>query len=287
LLKNQAGGKMSGFTFVKPADSFVPGIHMTTIRSTRFKLLQIAVLVATVLAVAAIARTLNRNEEYEWFKKAYGPAHHSQYIEEWLVRDFFKDERGGVFVDVGAYEYERDSNTYYLDHVLGWSGVAVDAQQEFAADYAKYRPRTRFFTFFVSDHSDGIESFFVPRGVRLVASSNKDFADRYDSSGQERKVPTITLNALLERAGVTRIDFLTMDIELAEPKALAGFDIARYRPRLVCVEAHPEVRQAILDYFTERRYRVIGRYLRADPENLWFAPADQTIPTGVPIGNAH
>ena len=40
-----------------------------------------------------------------------------------------------------------------------------------------------------------------------------------------------------------------MDIELAEPAALAGLDIRRFRPGLVVVEAHPQVRQKILDYF--------------------------------------
>jgi hypothetical protein len=57
---------------------------------------------------------------------------------------------------------------------------------------------------------------------------------------------------LLEQVDDPRIDFATMDIELAEPKALAGFDIVRYRPRLVCVEAHPEIRQQLLNYFADR-----------------------------------
>ena len=64
-----------------------------------------------------------------------------------------------------------------------------------------------------------------------------------------------------------------MDIELAEPKALAGFDIDRFRPAFLCVEAHRDVRQAILDYFLQHRYVVVGRYLRMDSQNLYFAPA--------------
>ena len=83
---------------------------------------------------------------------------------------------------------------------------------------------------------------------------------------------TTSLDDVLERNRITHVDFLTMDIELAEPKALAGFSIQRYRPALACVEAHPEVRQQVLDYFTRNRYVVIGRYLRADDHNLWFTP---------------
>ena len=241
-----------------------------------------------VLALAAVALlgTLVRggNAEYEWFKAKYGPSRNSEHAEEWIIRDFFHDRRSGTFVDVGSYDYRRFSNTYYLDQTLGWTGVAVDAQEEFAADYAKYRPRTKFFSYFVSDRSEAVESLFVPTLNNLVASSNKDFAERDEFAGRERKVHTITLNDLLGRAGVTKVDFMSMDIELAEPKALAGFDINRFAPRLVVVEAHPEVRQQLLDYFEQHHYRVVGRYLRADPDNLWFAPSDTMMPGGVDAG---
>jgi hypothetical protein len=91
------------------------------------------------------------------------------------------------------------------------------------------------------------------------------------------QVPTVSLDTLLRNAGIERFDFLSMDIELAEPKALAGLDLARFRPALVCVEAHPEVRQQILDYFADRRYVVIGKYLRVDEMNLWFMPLGASV----------
>jgi FkbM family methyltransferase len=251
------------------------------------RLIRVTLLLILAAGTAVVVRALTMNPEYEWFKEQYGPARNSEHAEEWLIRDFFKDQRGGFFVDVGSYDYKQFSNTYYLEQTLGWSGIAIDAQQEFAADYEKYRPRTKFFALFVSDKSDDLESFFVPEGNRLVASSSKEFSDRWDDSGKKRSVRTITLNDLFEKSGVTRIDFLTMDIELAEPKALAGFDLARYMPRLVCVESHPEVRQQILDYFSERGYRVVGRFLRADPHNLWFAPATAPAPPGVDAGHDH
>jgi hypothetical protein len=176
-----------------------------------FKAVVIGLALATVITTtAAISRS--PNPEFEWFSQQYGPSRVSEHAEEWLVRDFFHDARDGVFLDVGSYDYKTFSNTYYLEHALGWSGIAIDAQEEFAADYLKYRPRTRFVSLFVSDHSDGIESLFVPRWNRLVASSDKGFSDRYDSSGTARKVHTTTLNNVLESGHVPTIDFLTMDI---------------------------------------------------------------------------
>ena len=206
------------------------------------------------------------------FEKQYGPDHFSRNFEEWFIRDFFRDRRDGVFVDVGANHYKNENNTYFLETTLGWSGVAIDAQEEFGPDYVAHRPRTRFAALFVSDQGGGTIPFFVPRDNTLIASSSREFTVSQGNPGVARQVPTATLNAVLDQAGIQKIDFLSMDIELAEPKALQGFDIDRFRPELVCVESHNEVRQAIADYFARHRYVIVAKYLRTDTQNLYFMP---------------
>jgi hypothetical protein len=62
-----------------------------------------------------------------------------------------------------------------------------------------------------------------------------------------------------------------MDIEGAEPLALAGFDIDRFRPELACIEAKPKNRELILKYFAEHGYQRIERYARYDKTNYYFA----------------
>ena len=203
-------------------------------------------------------------------QRRYG-TRNSRNAEEWVVRDHFQDKRGGVFLDVGAADAREWNNTYYLETSLGWSGLAIDAQPAFAPQYAQLRPRTRFFSLFVSDASDAVEAFYVPANGPLGATSNKDFAG-HEGPVEVRSVRTITLNDLLAREGITRVDFLSMDIELGEPRALAGFDIERYRPALVCIEAHPQVRQELIDYFHRHHYVLAGKYLGVDAQNLYFMP---------------
>jgi FkbM family methyltransferase len=210
--------------------------------------------------------------EAEFFRQRYGPAHYSEREEEWMIRDYFQDRRDGVFVDVGANHYRATSKTYYLESKLGWSGLAIEPQREFAADYAKYRPRTKFLPFFISDESNRTARLFILDRMRPVASSDRDFVQKFGDPDEVRDVPTITLTDLLKAEGVRRIDFLSMDIELHEPQALKGFDIDRFRPSLVCVEALLPVRQQILDYFARHAYVVVGKYMWVDLENLYFAP---------------
>jgi FkbM family methyltransferase len=224
--------------------------------------------------VTQLARSATMNPsdstELEPLRAAYGPERNSEHAEEWIVRDFFKDAREGVFVDVGANHHQRFSNTFYLETALGWSGVALEPQTKFADGWAKFRPRTTFVPLFVSDVSNREATLFVTAND-LVASSSREFTAAFGSV-TPTTTTTTTLDDVLDRLGVTWIDFLSIDIEMAEPQALAGFSIDRFRPRLVAVEAHPPIRQQLLDYFTRHQYSLVGKYWRVDSENFWFAP---------------
>ena len=215
---------------------------------------------------------LTTSQEFDQLKAAYGPGHYSENDEEWIIRDFFKDRREGFFVDVGASHYRDNSNTFYLESRLGWSGIAVDPQSMFEADYRKYRPRTRFFSLFVSDASNETATLYMSDRTPLTASGKREFTQIFGKNVSETVVPTMTLTDLLTQAHVSAIDLLSVDVELSEPKVLAGFDIDRFKPMLVCIEAHPEVRQQILDYFARHAYVTVGRYLRVDVQNLYFTP---------------
>lgn len=202
----------------------------------------------------------------------YAPKHYSERNEETIIRHFFRDRRAGTFLDVGAYHYKNGSNTYYLEKELGWSGIAVDANGEFARGYQDNRPKTRFFNFFISDKSDEQADFYIVRDPGHLTKSTAVPGFVKGRKTEDVKVPTITLNDLLARLAVPGIDFLSLDIELWEPRALAGFDIERYRPELVCVEAHKEVRDRLLDYFTRHGYVRLDLYFLFDQRNWYFAP---------------
>lgn len=198
---------------------------------------------------------------------------YSYHDEETLIRDFFQDERDGFFVDVGTSHYEQLSNTYYLEKNLGWSGVGIDAQEKYAADYRRYRPRTKFLVYFVGDReSSGKQIEFFVDLENEFASSAIDAAIVRPS--KKVMVPSITLDELLDREGVKKVDFLSMDIEDSEPGALAGFSLARWKPRLLCVEMHTRVKQQVLRHFKANGYVPLSSYAQLDWLNGYFVPED-------------
>lgn len=208
-----------------------------------------------------------------------GKAIYSQLNEELIIRDFFQDRRGGFFVDVGASNPRYGSTTYYLEKHLGWSGIGVDALPEYGPSWKKKRPNSKFFAYAVTDRSGETVTFYRADWP-AVSSLSKEQAELFVGKDKVSaiQVPTITLTKLLDDNGVTHIDFLSMDIEGAEPKALAGFDIERFAPELVCIEvlAEDEHRSKISEYFRSHGYERIEAYIKHDRVNWYFKPT--TVP---------
>jgi FkbM family methyltransferase len=244
----------------------------------KFALGLLRVLVPPISFGVAVLPTASSAQEAAVVTPLASEPLYSQGREESIVRDFFHDGTNGFFVDVGAAWPIENSNTYYLENHLGWSGIAIDALPEYGPSWAVSRPRSRFYNFFVSDHSDTTETFYRS-ALTGVSSYQKEQAQgpSGDVPFEEMQVPSITLNSLLEKNGVTRIDFLSMDIEGAELMALAGFDIDRFRPELVCIEAKPANRQGLVDYFAGHGYQRIERYIAYDETNYYFEPKEPLV----------
>ena len=76
----------------------------------------------------------------------------------------------------------------------------------------------------------------------------------------------------IEDNGIEKIDFLSIDIEESELQALAGFDIERFQPKLVCIERSHQSKQKILAYFEQHHYEMLKEYDRWDHFNWYFSP---------------
>ena len=225
----------------------------------------VACCVAFGLVISACEREKPTKDILTEGRKLY-----SQKNEELIILDFFQDRTGGFFLDVGCYDWKDLSTTYYLEKHLGWSGIGVDANPFYGPIWKEKRSRGKYYQYLVSDHSDKVESFYAQLGV---GSTRKErMIGGKTIKGEEIKVPTITLTKLLDDNGIEKIDFLSMDIELSEPPALAGFDIERFKPELVCVEAATPIREQLMEYFTLHGYERIDKYMKHDKVNWYFTP---------------
>jgi FkbM family methyltransferase len=224
---------------------------------------------------AAVGAAIARHRER--FRNAPGrtgilaeEAIYSLAAEEVLIRHFFQDRQGGFFLDVGCAWPIKASNTYYLEKHLGWSGIGVDALADYAETWAQNRPQSKFFSYLVTDRSSAGERFFKSPGLGLSSTSREVASGKWfgpEMETTEIVVPAITLDDLLDREGIEKVDLVSMDIEGHEPKALAGFDIDRFQPDLLVMEGHSP---AVTRYMRQHGYEQIASYVKFDRLNRYF-----------------
>jgi hypothetical protein len=87
------------------------------------------------------------------------------------------------------------------------------------------------------------------------------------------EVPVRTLDDILTEARAPlRFDFLSIDVEGHELEVLRGFDIARWRPRLIVLEDHVGNLEKHR-YMQNAGYRLIRRF----ENNGWYVPDDTRV----------
>ena len=167
----------------------------------------------------------------------------SQYGEDVLLWNFFGGKRNGFYVDVGAYDGVGFSNSYFFE-AIGWTGVLIEPVPEFAESCRIARPGSHVIEAAAgrgkAGTSETLNIASGPGGVGTLSyvGTNSGQASRIAREGGDvRKidVPVVSLDEVLAgHAG--DIDFVSIDVEGRELDVLGGFDIERYRPRVLVVE---------------------------------------------------
>jgi FkbM family methyltransferase len=208
-------------------------------------------------------------------KKSY-----SQFCEDLVLIKFFGTDFKGVFVEVGANDGVRGSNTKLLE-LNGWRGFLIEPNQRLAEMCRVARPNSVVIEkAAVSEAQVGVIDFFEYRGEH----SNGDDYDGLSRVGQpselehlalnggasRRVVPVVatTLDRILEAEKYQgKIDFVSIDVEGHELDVLTGFSLEIYNPRLLLVEDNSfGMNQAVLRHLRSRGYFRVHR----TGVNDWF-----------------
>jgi FkbM family methyltransferase len=198
---------------------------------------------------------------------------YSQFGEDVQIVDFFGDDFAGTFLDVGANDGVRDSNTLLLEE-HGWSGILVEANPSLASKAAERRPRCQVFNRVVgASVPDKLESgcsFFLVSGGQknLDGLSTINMTDHlrdqvrvYGGRIEEVQLIISTLDEIWRTANLAPVpDFMSLDIEGAELEALKGYDWQRRPPRLLLIEdSTRNLDQSVPEYLLQRGFYRVHR----------------------------
>jgi len=157
--------------------------------------------------------------------------------------------RGGFFVEAGANDGLKQSNTLYFEKYQEWRGLLIEPVPELARQCAKNRPKCAVENIALSSfdsENDYVEMRYCDL-MSLVkgAMKTKEEEEKHINVGcdiqqietHELRVPAKPLSQVLDDHAVEQIDFFSLDVEGYELQALKGIDFDKHQPRLMLIEA--------------------------------------------------
>ncbi len=199
-------------------------------------------------------------------------ATYGQYGQDGYVNEhYFKNRRGGVFIDIGAHNGMTYSNTYFFEKELGWTGICIEPLPERFAELQVCRSCICI-QGCVAD-TDGVSQLLKVSSPYVNTEMLSGLQDKYDPRHFERmKIEVATyggsyeyidvqcykLNGLLEKNGITHVNFLSIDTEGGEFDILSSIDFSKYKIDVITVEDNYGDSRFI-SFLEEKGYTLITR----------------------------
>ena len=212
---------------------------------------------------------------------------YAQNHEDVLLDRLFPRGLTGVYVDVGANDPVKNSITKHF-YDLGWHGVNIEPAADPFKRLAEARPRDVNLNVGLSDHVGTLTLYEFPPDLSAVSTFSEEQAEWHRDAGLASVGQPVTVTTLAkvfeehlvdqDGADVT-VDFLSVDVEGHERQVLVGGDWARWRPRVVVVEAtqpattiptHDQWEDVLLDHdYRFAAFDGLNRYyVRAEDAHL-------------------
>ena len=153
----------------------------------------------------------------------------AQFSEDELVLAQFPDGFKGVAVDVGACDGVLLSNTHLLEQ-RGWQVYCIEPNPHWEGGLKANNKR--YLLVACAERNEDNVPFHVCSPPESYSSLINHGRTPYTGI----TVPVRTLDWCLNEFGVTHMDVLSIDVEGSELDVLAGFDIGKWRPKVIVIE---------------------------------------------------
>ncbi len=201
---------------------------------------------------------------------------YSQIGQDIEVLKYYKGKKNGFFVEIGASDGIKFSNTFLLEKKYGWKGICVEPIPKNYSLLCKNRPNSKCCDKAVYNISNlevtfDIAQYDLLSGITNNIDCHKNVVDKKKT---QITVQTISLTDLLDNYNApTFIDYLSLDTEGSEYEILKTFDFNKYKFGLIDVEHNyveprrTEIRKLLIDnnytYIRENKFDDCYKYIQS------------------------
>lgn len=196
----------------------------------------------------------------------------SQFYQDLFIASELGGKKNGFFVEIGACDGLRLSNSLFFERHMGWRGVLAEPGK--AWHPALKKNRLAKIDFRAVWRTSGCKMLFnetESREVSTLEMFNKaDFHSELRLRGKQYMVDTISLEDLLEaHSAPDEIDYLSIDTEGSEFDILSGFDFSKRLVRCItCEHNFTTNREKIHALLTSKGY--IRKYCDFSECDDWY-----------------
>jgi FkbM family methyltransferase len=164
--------------------------------------------------------------------------------------DKYLNFENGFFVELGANNGYNQSNTFHLEYLKKWTGILIEGIPELYHT-CKYLRINSVVENYACVSNNLIQNEIEMRYAGLMsivtgALKSKKNDNEHVNNGLKCqkidkeytvKVKTNTLTNILTKHKISKIDFLSLDVEGYELEVLKGLNLNKFKPTYICVEA--------------------------------------------------
>lgn len=199
----------------------------------------------------------------------FEPAVFKQVNEDKLLLDFLGNS--GFFLDVGANHPKIGSQTYPLE-TAGWDGLCVEPQPKYVALYPTMRKASIVQCACGTKEQEGQMLKLYCLEANASLDPDQVLYAVKDSIIESYDVPIRALDNILQERGISRIDFMTIDVEGFEMQVLKGISLNTYQPKLILLEDHLYNHECHF-YLKNQGYKLVRR----TELNMWYIPKNDSF----------
>lgn len=192
-----------------------------------------------------------------------------------MYHNYFHGLCNGKYLEIGAYDGRKHSNTFLFAKTLGWTGVLVEASPKNFRRLRHNRPESRCYHGAVCQNNTQYVHYVEKGPVSgIFEFMSPSFRSHWhggianENAGQE--VRCAPLQDFIDDSLIHYFDFFSLDVEGAELEVLRTVNYKQTAFGIVFVEAdgsNPQKENAIKAFMAKHEYSFKGVKLRS----LWFA----------------
>ena len=154
-----------------------------------------------------------------------------------ILQKIFKGQDKGLYIDIGCQHPIKNNNTYLL-YKKGWEGINVDLDEDNIKLFDSARPKDCNFNKAVSNEVKDVKLYFYHKKspINTIDKKTSEFQNAKVSS--IKNITTDTLDNIISNTKYKdfSIDLLSIDVEGHELQVLKGFNLTKYKPKVIVVE---------------------------------------------------